>query len=459
MKGQSKNNLPQFRLLNEFFGLLKGEFEPLRISEAEKRAYVEALMKLIGSPAHLFRQLRDDLDLTARVRESRRYDGNRYFVRFDFRRMTKRNGFGLPIQLMAIFDGQRNVIAYTVVRERGKMEHGVAYAMTATRNDGRCCKESTNIPEVLAFLAKGNAGVVYAVDRENRQRGRSSRVMRICRCSGGIGYDVEWLLACDPWRLTVKGVGLGCVKSVLTALENGGVTELGKVVGWTPFDFIGKYRKSGVLFDIDLELRRYLERAKRGGDAMVEDTIRAAGVSETGSGRSCRVRVEFGSDSRMLDRLCSEADPERDNGDERLKARCAVYLALRNHMWGIHNLGWRFHFGKGVPVDIQKAIYWHEKSAAMGDELSMQNLGKIYSEMGSPVHDCAKAAAWFEKAIAAGETWSMGNLAHCLLCGENGKNVARALELSKMAAEANPAIDEFRQTYERALKASRGEGD
>lgn len=457
MNRRCVNSLPRFRMFNAFFGLLRGGFEPLRISEAEKRAYVQALKNLGGSPLHLFRQLRDDLDLTARVREARRYDGNRFYIRFDFFRMTKLGWTGMPIQLMVIFNGSKDIVSYTVVRERGRMENGIAYVMT--KADWNRHEEAKHIPDVLEFLANEKEGEVYAVDAGAERKEDSSSVVDVCRCGDGNKYDVKWHLACDPWLLTVKNVDLDCVKSVLMALENGGVKELEKVVEWMPFDFIEDYCKNGVPFDIDTELRRYLERAKRDGDAMVEETIRAVGVSEASNDRPYRVWVEFGSNSCMLDRLYGEADPERKDGNEALKARCTAYLALRDHMWSIHNLGWRFHFGKGVPVDIQKAIYWQEKSAAMGDALSMQNLGKIYSEKNSPVHDCSKAAAWFEKAIAEGETWAMENLAHCLLCGENGKDVARALELSKMAVEANPDNVEFKETYEQALKASRGEGE
>lgn len=456
MNDELKKCLPDFRMYHAFFEELGDDFDPMTLSEDEKRESVEALWKLTGSPAHEFRQLCDDLNLTAQVREARRYAEDRIYVRFDFRRMTDSGGFGEPLQLMVVFDELWNIQMYTVLRDRGELEEGVRYSMTKVRSNWDRFDTTEEVAEALAFLEAEPMGEIGVTDIAN---GHRFLYIYAGKGEGGTGYDIEWYLGCEPWHLTVKGVDLACVRHVLDELDRGGVKAIEEAVDWRQFDFVGHYRKDGFRFEIDRELHRFLARAKKEGNTMVEETIRTVGIGEEQNGKPYAIRVHYASERIMLEELFGQTIPkmEADDGDW-LKVRTLAYLALRQHVKSIHGLGWFFHFGRGVPVDYPKAIFWQEKSAAMGDDLSMQNLGCIYAERTSPVHDCAKAAAWYERAIATGgNAFAMEQLANCLLCGENGEDVKRALELSKRACEIHPEKKDFRKTYKRALRASRGE--
>lgn len=49
-------------------------------------------------------------------------------------------------------------------------------------------------------------------------------------------------------------------------------------------------------------------------------------------------------------------------------------LADSGHMRSIRSLGYAYMFGKGVAVDYERAAYWLEKAADLGDEQSAQML-------------------------------------------------------------------------------------
>lgn len=440
-----QRHLPGFQMFRGFFDRLGEDFKPVKAADAEKRHFLKALKMLGGTSAHEFRQLRDDLELTARVRDVRRRGEDEVYVRFDFRRMERDGRFGLPLQLMVLFNGHGKIRSYTVLRERGELEGGVRYAMTTSKGPAGSTED---LRTALSFLQTEPTGEVGIEDAH-----KGPPFLRVHAGWGpdGAGYDIVWHLGCAPWILTVRNVDFACVTGVLDALNTGGVKALEEAADWEQFDFIGDYREHGVLFEIDRELHRFLARARRDGDKMVEESIRAVGIGNEQGGDPCEIRIPYEKEANMLSELFNRANPNGTEGTEEQRVRLAAYLALRNHTESMHNFGWRFHFGRGVPVDYPKAIFWQEKSAARGDACSMQNLGVIYSEKTSPVHDCVKARAWFEKAVAAGNTWAMENLAFCLLCGENGKDVDRAVQLAKRAHEANPDLADFRETYERAL--------
>jgi len=438
-------NLPGFCTYREFFNRLGGPFENVIPAEGEKKMLVQALQRIDGAPGHEFRQLRDDLDLTARVREVRRYGGNRTFVRFEYQRLIHPAEWGLPLQLMVLFGRNRRILAYTVLQGRGRLTDGVRFSMTAKRYDWDSYRKTEDMTEALRFLKRNKTGEIAVTDKATGAHvlyayaGMSPR---------GKGYDIEWYLGCVPWLLTAKGVGYEAVEDAIKALLDGGVTALEEALPWRQFDFRESYCRDGVKFEIDLELNRYLLRAERDGDETARDAILAVGLVSAQKGEPRSEKVSYGSADRMLQELSDLASggtlPDRD------AAAIDCYLALRGRRDNIHNLGWRFHFGSGVKADYRQAICWQEKSAAMGDAFSMQNLGVIYSEAGSPVHDCTKAREWFEKAVALGDTYAMGDLAHCLLCGSNGRDDARALRLARRAAEAHPDNAGFQRSYEKA---------
>lgn len=106
---------PGFRMYHEFFAGLGGAFEPVICTEGEKRRLLCGIRGLVGHPTHEFRLLREDLELTARIREARRYDANRLFVRFEFRRMEPNCTWSRPLQMMALFDEHLQLTGHCIL--------------------------------------------------------------------------------------------------------------------------------------------------------------------------------------------------------------------------------------------------------------------------------------------------------------------------------------------------------
>lgn len=202
--------------------------------------------------------------------------------------------------------------------------------------------------------------------------------------------------------------------------------------------------------NIDCELTRFLERARRAGDQMIVKTIQAVGVHGAPVDAPYCLRVSPGRSgslqSDIFDKSCEE------NIGQDVRSKLLAYLAIRGRIRASNNnLGYQFHFGFGVKTDYELAIHWHEIGARAGDAYNMLSLGKIYSEKNSPVWDGPLAIKWFEKAINKGDTWAMGELGHCILCGKCvEQNFERAVELLEKAVAANPNRESFAKDLERA---------
>ena len=73
-----------------------------------------------------------------------------------------------------------------------------------------------------------------------------------------------------------------------------------------------------------------------------------------------------------------------------------------------HDRGVNYEYGwNGFEKDYSKAIYWHEKAAAQGNERSMFSLGLIYCEH---LKDYTKALMWYKKAAEAGDELAKNSL-------------------------------------------------
>jgi TPR repeat protein len=44
----------------------------------------------------------------------------------------------------------------------------------------------------------------------------------------------------------------------------------------------------------------------------------------------------------------------------------------------VHEINGYFYNGIGIEENIEKAIYWYEKAAEKGDEVTQYNLGLVY---------------------------------------------------------------------------------
>ena len=168
-------------------------------------------------------------------------------------------------------------------------------------------------------------------------------------------------------------------------------------------------------------------------DNPVARTIRAVNNSDGGD---CEVDVEHEDGEAFLTDLFNAA--YKYGVSEVDKARILACAAVLGHVQSMNDLGWCFHFGKGVASNYDLSIYWHTQAADRGDAYAMQNLGQIYTAEKSPVWDGPKGISWFEKAVAEGDCFAKGDLAHCLLCGKCvPKDVARAETLLVEAIRVN----------------------
>lgn len=190
-------------------------------------------------------------------------------------------------------------------------------------------------------------------------------------------------------------------------------------------------------------LSEFRVRQSRSDEDPLERTIRAVWGAKDAC-RDCHVEIAHEEGDEFLKDVFDSAYGKGiSDEDKALILSCAALLGHANSM---HDLGWCFHFGKGVARDYELAIYWHTQAAERGDGYAMQNLGKIFTEEGSPVWDGPRGIAWFEKAVAQGDVYAKGDLAHCLLCGKCvAKDEGRAEALLMEAVRFNPDREDWQE--------------
>ena len=441
MKHSLSRTLPGFKMFNAFFSDLKGAFEPTILTEKQKAVFLQAISALDGSPQEVLRPLREDLGLTAKVREARQYEDGRTFVRYEFNRLESNCTWSAPYQLMAAFGQTGNLESYTVLRGRGEVSDGLAFAISPRWYNWENHEETRNADIVLARLKDyGECEVAL----QNRATGEWFAYIYGC----GGRYIVEWYICCDPWLMTAGGLSYQQIEAMVAAVREHGIKGLEDAIEWRQFDFEALQQKHGVLVQVDANLCRSLELAKRRGDEMRVKTVLALGIGDRKVDEPYSIRIPSGTLAAHRRSVFNKAAEEENKAKA---AKLFAMLAMRGHTQSRCNLGYHFHFGVGVPVDYDLAIYWHTLAARAGDAYAMTNLGKIYSEKDGPKWNGPEAIKWFEKAVAKGETWAMGELGHCLLCGEcAGKDVVRARSLLEKAVAANPGREDFAENLARA---------
>ena len=443
MRCSLSKSLTGFKMFNAFFADLKGSFEPTILTEKEKEVFRKTLALLNGEPKEALQTLREDIDLTAKVREARRYADGKTFVRYEFNRLESDCTWSRPYQLMAVFDRLGDLESYTVLRGRGEVSDGLAFAISPRWYEWKNHEETKKAAVALAHL-KDNAECEVAL--QNRATGEWFAYIY-----GRDGrYIVEWYICCDPWLMTAGDLSFQQIEALVEAAQQQGIKGLEDAIEWRQFDFNASQQKHGVLVHVDASLYRAMEQAKRRGDEMRVKTVLALGIGDGKIDEPYSIRIAPGTFTAQRRAIFNKAVEEEDKAKA---AKLFAMLALRGHTQSRNNLGYHFHFGLGVPEDYDLAIYWHTLAAKAGDAFAMTNLGKIYSGKDSPKWNGPKAIKWFEKAVAKGETWAMGELGHCLLCGEcAGKDAARACSLLEKAVAANPDRKDFVEKLERARR-------
>ena len=397
-----------------------------------------------------FLRLREDLELTAKVREARRYADGRTFVRYEFNRVESNCTWSRPYQLMTVFGQIGDLESYTVLGGRGEVSDGLTFAISPRWYKWEDHEETRNAAVALARL-KDDAECEVAL-----QDSATGEWFAYIYGRGG-RYIVEWYICCVPWLMTASELSFSQIEAMFAAIKERGIKGLEDAIEWQQFDFKASQRKHGVLVQVDVNLYRAMEQAKRRGDEMRVKTVRALGIGDGKIDEPYSIRIAPGSFAAQLLAIFDKAvdlatsDKAVDEEDKVKASKLLAMLALRGHTLSRCNIGYHFNFGIGVPKDYDLAIYWYTLAAKAGDAYAMTNLGKLYSEKDGPKWDGIKAVRWFKKAVAKGETWAMGELGHCLLCGEcAGKDVKRARSLLENAVAANPDRRDFASDLERA---------
>ena len=66
------------------------------------------------------------------------------------------------------------------------------------------------------------------------------------------------------------------------------------------------------------------------------------------------------------------------------------------------NLADKYEHGLGTPQDLRKALYWYQKSAAMGNEVAQYSLGMMYAEGRGVARDLDQARNWLKQSAGRG---------------------------------------------------------
>jgi hypothetical protein len=109
--------------------------------------------------------------------------------------------------------------------------------------------------------------------------------------------------------------------------------------------------------------------------------------------------------------------------------------AARGEAEALYQLGWCYHFGKGVPQSYERAAALYQQAAAQGDTVAQCNLGVLYRDgLGVP-QSYERAAELWKQAAAKGDAGAQNNPGYLYYNGLGvPKDVARGFALWKQAA-------------------------
>lgn len=78
--------------------------------------------------------------------------------------------------------------------------------------------------------------------------------------------------------------------------------------------------------------------------------------------------------------------------------------------WAMHNLGYHYAYGIGVPADASIATSWYLKAANLGEASSQNNLGWRYFEGDGIPQSLPDAIYWITRSAEQGEPYAYGSL-------------------------------------------------
>jgi TPR repeat protein len=141
---------------------------------------------------------------------------------------------------------------------------------------------------------------------------------------------------------------------------------------------------------------------------------------------------------------CASMPPEGDVHE--LSLRTVTEIAEAGNGEAIHDLCYRYIYGRGAKLDYDEALNWCKKGAALGIDSSEVLLAEIYyNGHGTPVN-YSEALSWYQAAAAQGHPHALLMLYHMYNDG-TGTASNRDLALSYLQEAANDgyqlAIDEL----------------
>lgn len=99
-------------------------------------------------------------------------------------------------------------------------------------------------------------------------------------------------------------------------------------------------------------------------------------------------------------------------------------------------LGLAYRFGRGVPRDSEKALYWFRRSANKGNSLAMSNIGSMYRFGQGVERDYDEAFKWYTASAKLNEQYAQQNLGSMYRFGEGrAKDTEKAFYWYSKAAE------------------------
>lgn len=81
-----------------------------------------------------------------------------------------------------------------------------------------------------------------------------------------------------------------------------------------------------------------------------------------------------------------------------------VLEKARHDVSSMSNVGSRYRFGEGVPVNYAKAMYWYQKAYKAGNAMAASNIGSLYNDGLGVKQDYPSALKWYQTA------WKMSHL-------------------------------------------------
>ena len=166
---------------------------------------------------------------------------------------------------------------------------------------------------------------------------------------------------------------------------------------------------------------------------------------------------------------CSyESDEERKNDLLNQWAEKNSALAQEGDCLAEEDLGYMYHYGRGVEQSYEKAVEWYRKAADQGYARAQHNLGYMYYSGHGVEQSYEKAVEWYRKAADQGLAAAQNNLGYMYYCGHGvEQSYEKAVEWYRKAADQGLAAAQsdlgymyyngqgVEQSYEKAVEWDR----